>query len=111
MAAWMTKYTPATEQEQDAQGPETKTAEGQQVQGPQTTEKRKRKPAQEEQKQKRKRQRSRSERSHKTQGTDGETQVTEEETNRYANHVPGELERILEEIMDAYEVTEELMGQ
>ena len=34
-----------------------------------------------------------------------------EETKRYANHVPGELERVLEEFMDAYEITEELMGQ
>ena len=63
---------------------------------------------------KRKRQRSRSEESHKTQVMDGETQSGEEDeeddedeegTKRYANHVPGELERLLEEFTDAYEIT------
>ena len=37
--------------------------------------------------------------------------IGEEETERYANHVPGELERLLGEFTDAYEITEELMGQ
>ena len=64
-----------------------------------------------EQKQRRNRQRSRPEGSHKTQEMDEETQSEEEETKRYANHVPGELERLLEEFADAYEITEEQMGQ
>ena len=44
---------------------------------------------------------------------DEETQAVgeEEETKWYANHVPGELERLLEGLMDAYEITEEQMGQ
>ena len=53
----------------------------------------------------------RSECSHKTQETDEEMQTGEEEKGRYRNHVPGELERLLGEFMDAYEITEALIGQ
>ena len=46
-----------------------------------------------------------------TQEADEEMHIGEGETERYANHVPGELERLLAEFMDTYEITQELMGQ